>query len=120
MGPWTSVPGEFSLQCFGTLSKRLVSISLQLTVMRVRLQGSGWKMVDGSTVPIFAQPHHFGNSFFDCKHRYSMNVQIISSPTLDILDYGVSLSGSQHDVTAWQLMQLIEEHGMWLGEGEWV
>ena len=81
---------------------------------------NGWMMVDGSTVPIFARPHHFGNSFFDRKHQYSMNVQIISSPTLDILDYGVGLPGSQHDATAWQLTQLIEEHHIWLGEGEWV
>jgi len=49
-----------------------------------------------------------------------MNVQIISSPTLDILDYGVGLPGSQHDATAWQLTRIIEEHHIWLGEGEWV
>ena len=49
-----------------------------------------------------------------------MNIQIISLPTLDIFNYGVELPRSQHDVMAWQLTWLIDEHQVWLGKGEWV
>ena len=36
----------------------------------------GWCMVDGTLVPLFQRPHHFGNTFFDRKSNYSMNVQV--------------------------------------------
>jgi hypothetical protein len=33
---------------------------------------NGWCMVDGTLVPLFQRPHHFGNTFFDRKFNYSM------------------------------------------------
>ena len=36
----------------------------------------GWLMVDGTLVPLFQQLHHHGNSFFDRKSNYSLNVQV--------------------------------------------
>jgi len=33
--------------------------------------------VDGTTIPLFQRPGQNGEVFFDCKHRYSLNVQII-------------------------------------------
>lgn len=36
----------------------------------------GWLMVDGTLVPIYQRPHHFGNSYFDQKSNYSLNVQV--------------------------------------------
>jgi hypothetical protein len=36
----------------------------------------GWLMVDGTLVPLFQRPHHHGNSFFDRKSNYSLNVQV--------------------------------------------
>lgn len=36
----------------------------------------GWLMVDGTLVPLFQRPHHYGNTFFDRKSNYSMNVQV--------------------------------------------
>ena len=36
----------------------------------------GWLMVDGTLVPMFQQPHHFGNAYFDRKSNYSENVQV--------------------------------------------
>ena len=36
----------------------------------------GWLMVDGTLVPLFMQPAFFGNTWFDRKSNYSMNVQV--------------------------------------------
>jgi hypothetical protein len=36
----------------------------------------GWLMVDGTLVPPFMQPEFFGNTWFDHKSNYSMNVQV--------------------------------------------
>ena len=36
----------------------------------------GWLMVDGTLVPLFTQPAFFGNTWFDRKSNYSMNVQV--------------------------------------------
>jgi hypothetical protein len=37
---------------------------------------NGWLMVDGTLVPLFRRPGHFGNVWFDRKSNYSMNVQV--------------------------------------------
>ena len=36
----------------------------------------GWLMVDGTLVPLFMHPGFFGNTFFDRKSNYSLNVQV--------------------------------------------
>jgi hypothetical protein len=36
----------------------------------------GWLMVDGTLVPLFMRPGFFGNTFFDRKSNYSLNVQV--------------------------------------------
>ena len=36
----------------------------------------GWLMVDGTLIPMFQRPHHFGSAYFDCKSNYSENVQV--------------------------------------------
>ena len=36
----------------------------------------GWLMVDGTSVPLFMRPALFGNTWFDRKSNYSMNVQV--------------------------------------------
>jgi hypothetical protein len=37
---------------------------------------NGWFMVDGTLVPLFRRPAFFGNTWFDRKSNYSMNVQV--------------------------------------------
>jgi hypothetical protein len=37
---------------------------------------NGWLMVDGTLVPLFRRPAFFGNTWFDRKSNYSMNVQV--------------------------------------------
>jgi hypothetical protein len=37
---------------------------------------NGWLMVDGTLVPLFMRPGFFGNTWFDRKSNYSLNVQV--------------------------------------------
>lgn len=37
-------------------------------------------MVDGTFIPLFQKPTYFGETFFDRKSNYSLNVQIINTP----------------------------------------
>jgi hypothetical protein len=36
----------------------------------------GWLMVDGTLIPLFMRPTFFGNTWFDRKSNYSMNIQV--------------------------------------------
>jgi len=36
----------------------------------------GWLMVDGTLIPLYQHPHHHGNTFFDWKSNYSLNLQV--------------------------------------------
>ncbi|KIJ93235.1 hypothetical protein K443DRAFT_125668 [Laccaria amethystina LaAM-08-1] len=80
----------------------------------------GWLMVDGTLIPMFQCPHHFGSAYFDRKSNYSENVQIINTPDLHIIDYDIGLPGSQHDATAWKHMHLPQEHQQLLKDGGFV
>jgi len=37
---------------------------------------NGWLMVDGTLVPLSVRPGYYGNTFFDRKSNYSLNVQV--------------------------------------------
>jgi hypothetical protein len=39
----------------------------------------GWLMVDGTLIPLFQRPAFFGNTWFDRKSNYSLNVQVRGS-----------------------------------------
>jgi hypothetical protein len=39
----------------------------------------GWCMVDGTLVVLFDRPFWFGESYFDCKCNYSLNIQVCTS-----------------------------------------
>lgn len=56
----------------------------------------GWCMINGTLVPIYTKPHYFGESWYDRKSNYSMNVQIINTPNLKIIDYVSGFVGSRH------------------------
>jgi hypothetical protein len=42
----------------------------------------GWLMVDGTLVPLFMRPAHYGNSWFDRKSNYSLNVQVTNTTVM--------------------------------------
>jgi hypothetical protein len=33
-------------------------------------------MVDGTLIPLYAQPGYFGNTWYDHKNNYSLNLQV--------------------------------------------
>ncbi|KAF8191116.1 hypothetical protein K438DRAFT_1675946, partial [Mycena galopus ATCC 62051] len=80
----------------------------------------GWCMVDGTLVSLFNRPYWFGESYFDRKCNYSLNIQIcaphsrsapiVSLPNLHIIDFGYGFTGSTHDSTAWEETRLAKEH----------
>lgn len=45
----------------------------------------GWCMVDGTLVPLYSRPHHFGSTWFDRKSNYSMNVQVCSILLVNVI-----------------------------------
>ncbi|KZT20121.1 hypothetical protein NEOLEDRAFT_1076361 [Neolentinus lepideus HHB14362 ss-1] len=70
----------------------------------------GWCLVDGTLVPLFERPYWFRESYFDRKSNYSLNVQIVSLPNLQIIDFGYGYTGSTHDLTAWEATRIVQEH----------
>ncbi|KDQ60037.1 hypothetical protein JAAARDRAFT_191464 [Jaapia argillacea MUCL 33604] len=57
----------------------------------------GWCLVDGTLVPLYDRPYWYGESYFDRKCNYSLNIQIISLPNLQIIDFGFGFTGSTHN-----------------------
>ncbi|THV02630.1 hypothetical protein K435DRAFT_579228, partial [Dendrothele bispora CBS 962.96] len=80
----------------------------------------GWLMVDGTLVPLYSRPSFFGNTWYDRKSNYSMNLQLVTTPDLRIIDFAVGLPGSQHDATAWKDTYVYQNHHILLNHGEWV
>jgi hypothetical protein len=37
---------------------------------------NGWAMVDGTLIPLYARPGYFGNTWYDRKNNYSLNLQV--------------------------------------------
>ena len=66
----------------------------------------GWLMVDGSLVPLFMCPAFFGNTWFDRKSNYSLNVQVCVN-FLSLLFNLITLSGfinsrsTHHQLWCW-------------------
>lgn len=40
---------------------------------------NGWCFVDGTLVPLYDRPHWYGDSYFDRKQNYSLNIQVSPS-----------------------------------------
>ncbi|KAF7368106.1 DDE Tnp4 domain-containing protein [Mycena sanguinolenta] len=81
---------------------------------------NGWCMVDGTLVALFDRPFWFGESYFDRKCNYSLNIQVVSLPNLRIIDFGYGYTGSAHDSTAWQSTRMAQEHRTLLEHGEFI
>lgn len=79
----------------------------------------GWCMIAGTFVPIYTKPHYFGESWYDRKSNYSMNVQIINTPNLKIIDYASGFVGSRHDSHCVHFTRLVQERARLLEPGEW-
>ncbi|KAF5366613.1 hypothetical protein D9758_009000 [Tetrapyrgos nigripes] len=65
------------------------------------------------------RPYWYGKSYFDCKSRYSLNVQIVLLPNWHIIDFSYGHVGSTHDATAWEETRLFKEYESLL-QDEWI
>ncbi|KAF7349600.1 DDE Tnp4 domain-containing protein [Mycena sanguinolenta] len=81
---------------------------------------NGWCMVDGTLVALSDRPFWFGESYFDRKCNYSLNIQVVSLPNLRIIDFGYGYTGSTHDSTAWEGTRMAQEHQTLLEEEEFI
>jgi hypothetical protein len=100
---------------------------------------NGWCFVDGTLVPLANRPYWFGESYFDRKCNYSLNIQvrinyslftkvkliyecskIVSLPNLQIIDFSYGHTGSTHDSTAWESTQMAQKHEELLEKDEWI
>ena len=79
----------------------------------------GWCMVDGTTIPLYQKPAWYGDTFYDRKQRYSMNVQLVNTPDRRIIDYSSGNRGSRHDGHCFESTQLYMDHARLLTPDEW-
>ena len=80
----------------------------------------GWCMVDGTLIPLYSKPRYYGDLWFDRKSNYSMNVQIVNTPNLKIIDYASGFRGSQHDSHCFNYTRLAIHQKDLMAEDEWV
>ena len=63
-------------------------------------------MVDGTLVSLYQKSSHYGETFFDQKSNYSINVQIINTPNRKIIDDASEFRGSRHDTYCFVCIKL--------------
>ncbi|KAJ3531949.1 hypothetical protein NMY22_g7953 [Coprinellus aureogranulatus] len=80
----------------------------------------GWVFVDGTLIPLAEKPAYHGESYFDRKSNYSLNVQLITLPNLKIVDYVLGHCGSAHDSSVFMDSRLYRNHQELLAPGEWI
>ncbi|KAF7309345.1 DDE Tnp4 domain-containing protein [Mycena indigotica] len=80
----------------------------------------GWCMVDGTLIPLVTIPSWYGPGYFDRKMNYSMNLQVVNLPNLQIIDIGYGYVGSTHDATAWTGTRVYQQLDQLLLHGEFI
>ncbi len=80
---------------------------------------NGFCMVDGTLVPLYRKQSHYGETFFDRKSHYSINVQIINTPNRKIIDYASGFRGSRHDTHCFSSTKLGQNPFLYLEKDEW-
>ncbi|KAE9399470.1 hypothetical protein BT96DRAFT_957252 [Gymnopus androsaceus JB14] len=69
-----------------------------------------WCFVNGTLIPLYARPYWYGESYFNRKCHYSLNIQIINLPNLRIIDFSYGHTGSMHDSSVWGGTKIATEH----------
>jgi hypothetical protein len=78
---------------------------------------NGWLMVDGTLVPLFMRPAFFGNTWFDRKSNYSLNVQVscvifcitVSLTVISLSQHQIYVSSTM--VLVYQEASMMPQHG---------
>ena len=97
----------------------------------------GFAMVDRTLIPLHCKPGHHGEQFFDRKSNYSLsltvchpcyrhspcinvNIQLVTTPDLRIIDYVLGPPGSVHDSTSFRESRAFKESETLFRHGEWL
>ncbi|KAK4694910.1 nuclease HARBI1, partial [Phenoliferia sp. Uapishka_3] len=91
----------------------------------IKVPVDGWQygiiMIDGTTVNFDSRPGFDGNSYFDRKFEYSMNLQVVNLPeTLRIVDFNVGYTGSANDQSVFKTMPLAKNPEKFLNPKEFI
>ena len=78
-----------------------------------------WCMVDGTTIFLFKKLSYYGDSFYDRKGRYSINIQIINTLNRQIIDYATGFNRSHHDIHCFSYTRLGKNYAQLLSKREW-
>ncbi|POW06436.1 hypothetical protein PSTT_08985 [Puccinia striiformis] len=76
--------------------------------------------VDGTTIPLFQRPGFDGETFFDCKKRYSLNAQIVCDCDKYITSFLTGWPGSCGDSKVYKRMQLHVNSSEYFDEGQYL
>lgn len=77
-------------------------------------------MVDETLIPLYNKRQYYGDMWFDQKSNYSINVQVINTSNLKIINYVSGFQGSQHNFHCFQYTRLALERKNLLAPGEWI
>ncbi|RPD72619.1 hypothetical protein L226DRAFT_466844 [Lentinus tigrinus ALCF2SS1-7] len=80
----------------------------------------GWLLVDGTLVPLYMRPYWYGESYYDRKCQYSLNIQVVSLPNLRIVDVSYGHTGSTHDSTAFERTRVARDYTEILEANEFI
>ena len=79
-----------------------------------------WCMIDETIISLFEKFHYYENAFFDRKHRYFINVQIINIfYNNQIIDYASSFNENRHDSHCFEQIYFHQQHSFLLTIEEW-
>nr|GAT43430.1 predicted protein [Mycena chlorophos] len=73
-----------------------------------------WLFVDRTLVLLADKPRHHREAYFDRKSNYSLNVQLINTSDLHIIDYVLGPTGSMHDLTAFKEYEQLLDRNVWI------
>lgn len=80
---------------------------------------NGFYIVDGTLIPLYWKPSYYGETFFDRKCNYSINVQIINTPNWKIINYASGFWGSRHDTHCFASTKLEKNPSKFFEHYEW-
>ncbi|KAG2336963.1 hypothetical protein BDR05DRAFT_978651 [Suillus weaverae] len=79
-----------------------------------------WCLVDGTLIPLYDRPNWYGESYFNWKCNYSLNIQVVFLLNLHIIDFSYGHTGTIHDSSTWEGTQLKQDHDKYMKDNEFV
>ncbi|KAL6572926.1 hypothetical protein OROHE_002402 [Orobanche hederae] len=76
--------------------------------------------VDGTTIPLSEKPAINGECYWDRKHRYSINMQIVCDVDRRIIGFSCGWPGSMHDAGLWRRSVQAKNPNKFFRKGEYI